>query len=113
MFIKKRGKINPQRKTMGKQKPFYILYLENELQRRIDNNCNYSLRAFAKSLEIDASFLSKILLRKQPLALKKAEHLAQKLHLQSSQRKKFILSIADDQKCFSLKKVDGDLTDCK
>lgn len=42
-------------------------YLSNELQRRLADNPRYSLRAFARDLDIEPSLLSKILRRKIPL----------------------------------------------
>ena len=92
--------------------PFYVMYLCEELDRRIEGNSQYSLRAFARFLDIDASFLSKVLARKQVLSLKKVEAIVEKLGLSEEQRKKFIVSVADEYKCASLAKVDNDLTSC-
>ena len=97
---------------MGKKMPFYVLYLCDELDRRIERNPQYSLRAFARFLDIDASFLSKVLARKQVLSLKKVEAIVEKLGLVEEERKRFIVSVADEQKCAGLDKVDNDLTSC-
>ena len=97
---------------MGSDKPFFVMCLEKELFRRIDDNKQYSLRAFAKYLEVDASLLSKILQRKKMLPLKHSQAIADKLSLNQDDRAQFIISIAEEQKCRSLKKVDNHLTDC-
>ncbi|BBM83651.1 hypothetical protein [Candidatus Uabimicrobium amorphum] len=97
---------------MGQKIPFYVEYLCNELQDRVARNPQYSLRAFAKFLDIDASFLSKVMSRKKVLSLKKVDEIVEKLRLTEEERKKFILSIANEQKCASLTKVDNDLTSC-
>jgi plasmid maintenance system antidote protein VapI len=97
---------------MGKIRPFYLKYLQNELDRRIQDNPCYSLRAFAKWIEIDPSLLSKILARKQALSIKKADHITKKLHLDSELRQRFMLSVAEEASCISLAKADVSLTSC-
>nr|BDT27841.1 DUF4423 domain-containing protein [Bacteriovorax sp. HI3] len=59
----------------------FISYLESELSRRQLANSYYSLRAFARDLNIEASLLSKLIRRKVPLTLKMFERLAQTLGL--------------------------------
>lgn len=54
----------------------FLVHLETELSRRKLFNSNYSLRAFARDLNIEASMLSKILRRKVPLTSKMLERLA-------------------------------------
>lgn len=97
---------------MGKKIPLYVEYLQRELTRRIENNQQYSLRAFAKFLDIDPSLLSKILSRKQVLSLKKAEQVTEKLFSQKKEMKCFLFSVAEEQKCCSLSKLTTDLTTC-
>ncbi len=46
----------------------FALRLETEFQKRKAANYRYSLRAFAKFLELDASYLSKLLKGKRPLS---------------------------------------------
>lgn len=55
--------------------------LREELARRMRSNELYSLRAFAQSLEVDSSTLSKILAGKRFLSEKKINSLCQKLGL--------------------------------
>lgn len=54
-------------------------YLQQELVTRCKKNPSYSLRAFARSLEIEASGLSQILRGKRKLSVKMTKRLAQKL----------------------------------
>jgi uncharacterized protein (TIGR02147 family) len=48
----------------------FIEHLKWTLEDRIKSNSNYSLRAFAKSLNVEASSLSQILRKKRPLSSK-------------------------------------------
>lgn len=98
---------------MGKEKRYYREYLKEELERRMLKNPSYSLRAFAQSLEIDSSYLSKTLSRKHHFTLEAAEKVCVKLKLNPENRKKFIQSVADGRMCRSLYKVDPSLTDCE
>lgn len=97
---------------MGTKIPSYVKYLAHEFEMRSQSNAQYSLRVFAKYLGVDASFLSKVLARRLVLSLKQGEKLAARLCLSEDDRKKFLLSIAEEQKCKSLAKVDTTLTDC-
>lgn len=97
---------------MGEKKTFYVKYLKQELERRMKDNDQYSLRAFAKCCDVDASFLSKVLAKKQTLSLKKGEVIAEALKLEGEIKKKFFVSIADSQKCKALKKIGPEYTDC-
>jgi uncharacterized protein (TIGR02147 family) len=55
--------------------------LKNELIQRINKNKKYSLRAFAKNIEIDPSLLSKILREQRPISIKLIEKIGPKLNL--------------------------------
>ncbi len=59
--------------------------LQNELVRRIKDNPRYSLRAFARSLEIDPSLLSKVLNGKRGASRKVFERLVTHLGLSGSE----------------------------
>jgi uncharacterized protein (TIGR02147 family) len=67
-----------------KTQPFR-LYLQDELLRRVGNNPNYSLRAFAKSLDTDFSTLAKILKGSRPLGLRAIEKIGLRLGLGPSE----------------------------
>lgn len=67
----------------------YITVLKNELEKRRAINFHYSLRAFARELELDPIHLSRILNNKKGLSPRKAEGIARKLHLNFSERRRF------------------------
>jgi transcriptional regulator with XRE-family HTH domain len=90
----------------------YRIYLRQELERRKSKNARYSLRAFAKSLKIDNGQLSKIIAGKALLSVDLADQLAKKLKLTGDERKEFLVSAAEEQKCLLLYLVDPSLTDC-
>ncbi|MES2857541.1 MAG: DUF4423 domain-containing protein [Bdellovibrionota bacterium] len=65
-------------------------HLQRELVDRIKKNPNYSLRSFAKQLEIDASTLSKMLKGKRTVGRKSITQLGQKLGLSNKQIERFL-----------------------
>ncbi len=97
---------------MGAASPDYIKRLNQELEKRVEKNRHYSLRAFARFLEVDPSLLSKIISAKEVPSLKRGDKFAVKLNLSSCERESFLLSIAETQKCASLNKLDSKLTEC-
>lgn len=60
----------------------FATFLNSELARRQSTNTSYSLRAFARDLNIEPSLLSKILRKKIPITLKMLERLAPSAGLQ-------------------------------
>jgi len=68
----------------------FKLYLQQELIRRIKQNPNYSLRSFAKNLEIEPSSLSQILSNKRTLTDKMILKLSNKLSLSPKEINKLI-----------------------
>lgn len=60
------------------------IFLCAELKRRVDKNSAYSLRAFAKNLQIEPSLLSKILSGKHNLSHAMLLRLCEKLHLDAN-----------------------------
>ncbi len=72
----------------------YRRYLKNELARRCKTNSSYSLRAFAKALEVDPGTLSRILNGQQALSFKMAQKVAAKLDLDPKQETEFFRSLA-------------------
>ncbi len=87
----------------------YKHYLNSELARRCEKNRSYSLRSFAKSLEIDPGALSKILNGKQALSFKMARKILLKLDLSPSQQNQFLESLADQQSSRNLQRVKPEL----
>lgn len=59
----------------------FRIRLQNELQERCQANSRYSLRAFARSLELESSALSRLLRGKRAITPKMFEHLAARLAL--------------------------------
>lgn len=90
----------------------YRLILESEISSRKNKNSRYSIRAFARDLEIDASYLTKIRAGKSLLPVDLAAKIAKKLFLPKDKYSQFILSAADEQRCHALYLVDPILTDC-
>lgn len=97
---------------MADTEPFYRIYLKEELQRRKAKNSRYSLRAFAKILSIDNGQLSKIISGKILLSVDLADSISKKLKLIGDDRKNFLTSAAEEQKCHLLYLIDPALTDC-
>lgn len=64
-------------------------YLQQELIKRCHKNPSYSLRAFAKQLDIEPSFLSKILNNKRSITPKTVRRLGSKLELSIEKLQKF------------------------
>lgn len=67
----------------------FATFLNSELSRRQSTNTNYSLRAFARDLNIEPSLLSKILRKKIPITLKMLERLAPSAGLQEPELKSY------------------------
>ncbi len=87
------------------QKPFHLARLEDELAERTRASSRYSLRAFARSLGVDAGALSRIFSQKQNLSLKLAHKVALELALAPQERSLFLNSVAEEKKMLSLTKV--------
>ncbi len=74
----------------GPQIQGFLNYLQQELERRCQKNPRYSLRSFAKFLEIDPSALSKILNGKRPLGKRLIRRFAYRLGLTQEETMEFI-----------------------
>lgn len=70
----------------------YIDILNNELEERSAKNASYSLRAFARDLNMNASRLSEILNRKKGISEKAANEVAKTLNLNEKEKEFFVLS---------------------
>lgn len=71
---------------------YHVLILKNILKDRQEKNIKYSLRAFAKELEISPASLSQILSQKKGLSEKFSTKIAQKLNLSLEEKELFIIS---------------------
>ena len=78
---------------MQTNKDFYIHKLKEVFSYKKRVNTNYSLRAFAKYLNIDSSNLSAILNKKRKLPIHRAEKIAEKLNLRPSEKHLFLFSV--------------------
>jgi uncharacterized protein (TIGR02147 family) len=78
---------------MKKIKFNYIDILKQQLEIRTAKNSNYSLRAFARDLDLNPSRLSEILGQKKGLSMAAAEALAERLGLSKDEREFFLLSV--------------------
>ena len=98
---------------MADLESFYRTLLLNEFTARIARNKRYSKRAFAKRLGVDNGYLSKLLSGKILLSLDVAGKMAEKLALSPTDRKEFIVSAMEEQKCHALYLLDPTITDCE
>ncbi len=73
--------------------PFYLSKLEDEFARRQRQNPAYSLRAFARFLNIDASSLAAVFKRKRKLPSDKAQLIVKKLGFSPIEKQKFLTSL--------------------
>lgn len=64
-------------------------FLEDELARRSQNYPRYSLRAFARHLEVDSSFLSKILNGKRTVTMRTIRMFGERLNLSPEELARF------------------------
>lgn len=78
---------------MGK----YRLILSDELRRRQEANRAYSLRAFARLLDFDASTLCKVLRGKRSISTAKAEQMVMRLGLDEGSMNEFMNSLQEEK----------------
>lgn len=71
----------------------FRLFLQQELVRRCRENRNYSLRAFARHLSLEPSFLSKLLRGERNITLENFRKLADRLLLDPEEYKQFSQTI--------------------
>src|SRR5262245_18163135 len=75
--------------------PTYRIQLREAFGKKLQSRPGYSLRAFARSLEVDASALSRILSGKQVPSPKLARKLTSKLAFTPAEQKLFFQSLAE------------------
>jgi len=69
------------------------LYLLQEFERRSSANSNYSLRAFARDLEIHSGTLSSILNQRRAVGAKTLAHIMKRLPLSATEKKKILSAL--------------------
>ncbi len=89
--------------------PFYKQVLLREFSKRIEKNSRYSMRAFAKSLNIDIGALSQILSGKRRLSYKKACEILDRINIDLSERKNFFISLSEEHKKTGNKNISKNL----
>lgn len=72
-------------------------YLQQELQRRQKQNARYSIRAFARDLEVDATALSRLLAGKRAVGTQTARRILDHLKLAPSTRESLLRSLLSPQ----------------
>ena len=81
---------------MGSEVTDFRVYLQNELTRRLGKNPKYSLRAFAKSLQVDSGSLSQMLSGKRAITRSNTIRIGQRLGLGPHEIERF--TSAQEQK---------------
>ena len=71
----------------------YLQILHREFEKKKEKNARYSLRIFAKQLDIDHSTLSQIFSRKRGLSDKLAQKMAANMTLTHQEKQKFLTSV--------------------
>jgi uncharacterized protein (TIGR02147 family) len=75
------------------QQEVYLQILQREFDKKKEKNTRYSLRVFAKHLDIDHSTLSQIFSRKRGLSDKLAKKIAGHMTLTHHDKQKFLISV--------------------
>ncbi len=78
--------------------PLYLEILNREFSSRRSRNRRYSLRAFARFLQIDPGVLSMILAEKRIPSKQFSQRIPKFLHLSSEEARAFLLSIAETRR---------------
>ena len=65
-------------------------FLNEEYQRRLETNRRYSLRAFARDVDVSAAFLSQVISGKRRLSEDRAEEVAGRLGWSRSRSERFL-----------------------
>lgn len=74
----------------------HVAFLTKELGRRKARNPRYSLRAFARFLEMEPSALSRVIACKQELSLRAARRTTELLQMSPPERQSFLSSVAEE-----------------
>src|SRR6185436_13203072 len=85
--------------------PFYKSYLQSELSRRCERNPRYSVRAFARALDINDGALSQILSGKRIPAYRTALRIIRALGLAPEDEQNFLGSLAEKHRSRGLQRL--------
>ena len=97
---------------MGHKNPPHVTIMQDELDKRVAENDQYSMRAFALSLGLDPAYISRVLNNKQAISTTAAKQISRRLNLVEEDRVRFLESVADEKRCSSMNEMDPGLTDC-
>lgn len=97
---------------MADHEATYRKIIQEAFEKRHKRNPRYSQNAFAKSLGLSSAYFSKLMAGKILLSLEAGEKITKIMRLNDSDRKDFLLSIAEEQRCHALYQIDPTLTDC-
>ncbi len=84
-------------KTDDRLEPLHLKLLKEEFQRRCRQNPQFSLRSFAKNLDMDPSLLSKVFRRQRPLSAPQAKKIIEQCKMSASDKKLFWSSLVQER----------------
>lgn len=87
---------------------YHVQCLLNEFNLRKTKNSRYSLRSYARFLEMDPSALSRVFSGNQFLSVKAAALVLRKFEMIGSDRHAFAVSVADERRADILRILLGD-----
>lgn len=76
---------------------YYRRFLTEELEKRCQRNAKYSLRAFARALQMNPGALSNVLSSKRSLGIKSAQKIIEELSLSPTEARRFIESVLNEK----------------
>ena len=85
-----------------------IEHLKQEFQKRVSKNPSYSIRAFARSLEMDSSSLSGILSGKRKLGLKTTQKILEKMPLSKIEKQNLLFQYVNPESQSQSKQLSSD-----
>ncbi len=95
---------------MSSPLPYYLMTLEAVFSERKNQDKDYSLRLFAKDLDIDPGDLSKILSGKRCPSVNLGIRILAKLELSDNLRNEFLLSMFERKNQIRLDKLKSSLS---
>jgi uncharacterized protein (TIGR02147 family) len=85
------------RRSSHESKPYYLKTLADEFTRLKKKNIRYSLRGFAKKLEVDAAALSRIMNGKKHPSETLVKKFLANIPMRNYERQKFLQSVVEDK----------------
>ncbi len=76
----------PESRKADYDLPIHLIILREDLARRMRANPSYSLRSFAKYIDVDPSLLSKTMNHKRPMSLPLATKILKKLSIEEAEK---------------------------